>query len=232
MPLIGVTLVVSAAWTSPGECDFVAVGRIGWLLATGAAACWLIPLALRGVSATIDAYVRSGSVLLTQRTMIIDSPGVLREPAVLDRAWIRDVSDSAWRPLKDVFTADDGSGTAARVTLGMTRPRTKIDFDRPIAFLHAVGAPTYPRSLWPGPPTNWRPVTSVVLRFADTQASTAAIREWLSAPISTTGAEPLAPAARPTRRVGWIVALVVVGLTGGVLLFLNLPSASCSPALG
>jgi hypothetical protein len=79
---------VAAVVTTPSPCEAGALGGFGLATAFPGRAMLVGLPARRGLPAAAASKRRPGSVRIEDEVLIVDVPGLLREPQRIDRSWV------------------------------------------------------------------------------------------------------------------------------------------------
>ena len=165
---------------------------------------------------------RGGAVTLTDHSLLLEVPGLLTGPCVLDRAWIEDVS-CVGRDDKEI------RGRRGDLRFSVTKPHVALRLSRPVQIEAAAYVPRALQRFAPHQPAPWSPLDVLTLEPEDPVAFTHQVDEWLRVTGSgVTGSG--VPAARPPvvprslrRLVGFVVPAAIAAAAFAVF-SLSIPS--------
>ncbi|HWJ64025.1 MAG TPA: hypothetical protein VNS19_18790 [Acidimicrobiales bacterium] len=196
--VLAAALAIQLVVDEPMPGDGGRPGAVALALGVAALAYLLATWAWRGWQTALVACRRSGRATVDRDLLIVEAPGVLREPLVIHRSWVSDV--------EHVRTADQTATTFTMVTVSHA---CVIRLGRPIGIPSAIRSPGF-RQDGATLPDPAKEVRDLVLDLRDRAAGAAALARWAARRATTEPPDPLAPVPvdrRPRRRrlVAWAV---------------------------
>jgi hypothetical protein len=131
--------------------------------------------------------------------MIIDVPGLLLRPEVIEREWVAGLVH---------LRRSESISSRARLSLSLNTIPTGIDLRQPIGLRSAASVPQLPYVAVTRPPNAHTPVDGVVVDFVDPAKAELEIDLWLAAtPARAKVPSPSLPTPRPPRLVAGLAVL-------------------------
>ena len=219
--IMALYFALAAVVTTPSPCEAGTLGGLGLAAAFfGGAMLSGLP-ARRGLPAAAASKRRPGSVRIDDDALIVDVPGLLREPQRIDRSWVAEVVETA---------SELSTGGVARMTLSVRASAAGVALSIPIGLPTATATPQLPRVPLPSPPAPWDEVSALAFAFEDQTSALAALRSWIATPTSAPAVAPPPPTASGRRRGLWETIIPIAVMAAGVaVLWIEVPSGPQCP---
>lgn len=216
--LLGAVYLVDVPTHQAGPCE---AGKVG---VTAAALSFLCMGVIVGRPALHDLVAavrgrRGGAVTLTDHSLLLEVPGLLTGPCVLDRSWIEDVRCvGRGRDDKEI------GGRRGDLRFSMTKPHVALRFSRPVQIEAAAYVPRALQRFAPLQPAPWSPLDVLTLEPEDPVAFTHQVDEWLraTAPADPAARPPVVPRSR--RRLVRFVVPAAIAAAAFAVFSLSIPS--------